>query len=252
MAMLALTAAAVAQEKKKESVPAAPILSPPAIVAGDADEAYEELVAAYNKARQEFFREWREARAKDESTKFDATKRPSRVFVIRFRELAERSSGTDTAVDAWVMYMRCNGDREVAKEVLLRDHIASKKMVNALSSFGRGEENLALLSEVAKKSPHREVKGVAYFLQGQNLMRSGKSMEAGHIFVMCQWKYGDVPLYRGRTTVGRKAASALFEARNLAIGQEAPDIEGEDVDGVVFKLSDYRGKVILLDFWGDW
>jgi peroxiredoxin len=32
----------------------------------------------------------------------------------------------------------------------------------------------------------------------------------------------------------------------------APDIESEDLDGVKFKLSDYRGKVVVLDFWGDW
>ena len=25
-----------------------------------------------------------------------------------------------------------------------------------------------------------------------------------------------------------------------------------DLDGNTHKLSDYRGKVILLDFWGDW
>lgn len=36
------------------------------------------------------------------------------------------------------------------------------------------------------------------------------------------------------------------------IGQTAPDIDGEDIDGVRFKLSDYRGKVVVLDFWGDW
>ena len=35
-------------------------------------------------------------------------------------------------------------------------------------------------------------------------------------------------------------------------GTEAPEIVGEDVDGVPFKLSDYRGKVVLLDFWGNW
>ena len=29
-------------------------------------------------------------------------------------------------------------------------------------------------------------------------------------------------------------------------------LEAEDIDGVVFKLSDYRGKVVMLDFWGDW
>jgi cytochrome oxidase Cu insertion factor (SCO1/SenC/PrrC family) len=36
------------------------------------------------------------------------------------------------------------------------------------------------------------------------------------------------------------------------VGQPAPDIEGEDIDGQPFKLSDYRGKVVVLDFWGNW
>ena len=36
------------------------------------------------------------------------------------------------------------------------------------------------------------------------------------------------------------------------IGDIAPPIVGTDVNGVRFRLSDYRGKVVLLDFWGDW
>ena len=36
------------------------------------------------------------------------------------------------------------------------------------------------------------------------------------------------------------------------VGQLAPEIEGEDLDGIPFKLSDYRGKVVMLDFYGDW
>lgn len=35
-------------------------------------------------------------------------------------------------------------------------------------------------------------------------------------------------------------------------GQPAPEIDGEDLNGQHFKLSDYRGKVVLLSFWGDW
>jgi hypothetical protein len=35
-------------------------------------------------------------------------------------------------------------------------------------------------------------------------------------------------------------------------GDIAPEISGQDLDGAPFKLSDYRGKVVLLDFWGDW
>ena len=46
-------------------------------------------------------------------------------------------------------------------------------------------------------------------------------------------------------------ASDAGRAR-LAIGREAPEIEGNDIDGVPFKLSDYRGKIVVLDFWGNW
>lgn len=38
----------------------------------------------------------------------------------------------------------------------------------------------------------------------------------------------------------------------LPVGKAAPEIDGEDVDGVRFKLSDYRGKVVVLSFWGHW
>lgn len=38
----------------------------------------------------------------------------------------------------------------------------------------------------------------------------------------------------------------------INVGQLAQEIAGEDIDGVPFKLSDYRGKVVLLDFWGHW
>jgi hypothetical protein len=36
------------------------------------------------------------------------------------------------------------------------------------------------------------------------------------------------------------------------IGKPAPEIGGKDGDGRSFRLSDYRGKVVLLDFWATW
>lgn len=66
----------------------------------------------------------------------------------------------------------------------------------------------------------------------------------------------------GATANGGNAGGANVNAQppmdldsipiGLNIGQRAPEIEGEDIDGVAFKLSDYRGKVVVLDFWGDW
>ena len=49
-----------------------------------------------------------------------------------------------------------------------------------------------------------------------------------------------------------RADNDLFALRNLHVGAKVPDIVGHDTDGVEFKLSDYRGKVILLDFWAHW
>lgn len=55
---------------------------------------------------------------------------------------------------------------------------------------------------------------------------------------------------------GRSYADSLkgkiFEIENLYIGATVPEIAGTDIDGVSFKLSDYRGKVVMLDFWGHW
>jgi peroxiredoxin len=53
-------------------------------------------------------------------------------------------------------------------------------------------------------------------------------------------------------TYGTLSEQALFELRELTVGRPAPDIEGEDADGHRFKLSDYRGKVAVLTFSGNW
>ncbi|HEV8717936.1 MAG TPA: redoxin domain-containing protein, partial [Candidatus Binatia bacterium] len=75
--------------------------------------------------------------------------------------------------------------------------------------------------------------------------------EAETLYEQANQKYGDVKLpYDG--TVGETAQTELFEIRHLSVGKEAPDIEGVDQDGQQFKLSDYRGKVVLLYFWSEY
>ena len=53
-------------------------------------------------------------------------------------------------------------------------------------------------------------------------------------------------------TFGEVAKYELFELKYLNVGDLAPNIIGQDLDGFDFKLSDYRGKVVMLDFWGQW
>jgi thiol-disulfide isomerase/thioredoxin len=42
------------------------------------------------------------------------------------------------------------------------------------------------------------------------------------------------------------------QVRTRMIGMVTPEIEGKDYEGVPFKLSDYRGKVVVLTFSGEW
>jgi cytochrome oxidase Cu insertion factor (SCO1/SenC/PrrC family) len=52
---------------------------------------------------------------------------------------------------------------------------------------------------------------------------------------------------------GTQLAAAPSNAKvGREVGELAPDFEVKDVDGKPFKLSDYRGKVVLIDFWGFW
>jgi hypothetical protein len=85
-------------------------------------------------------------------------------------------------------------------------------------------------------------------LRRQDRTKATREVEA--FFEQAAEKYGDVKLPDGGT-VGEKAKAGLFDIRHLVVGKEAPDIEGEDQDSKRFKLSDYRGKVVLLDIWSE-
>jgi peroxiredoxin len=76
--------------------------------------------------------------------------------------------------------------------------------------------------------------------------------QAARYFELTAKRYGDV-VYFDKWTLGEISRNALFEVRHLRIGKTAPEIEGEDLDGKKLKLSDYRGKVVLLNFywWGN-
>lgn len=54
------------------------------------------------------------------------------------------------------------------------------------------------------------------------------------------------------TTFQNQVAMQKVGATTVAIGQPAPDIALSDPNGKVLKLSDLKGKVVLLDFWASW
>jgi hypothetical protein len=63
-------------------------------------------------------------------------------------------------------------------------------------------------------------------------------------------EFGKAP---DKTLFVEQAKEELSEIQGpRGLGKAAPDIGSDDLDAKAFKLSDYKGKVILLDFWGFW
>jgi len=51
---------------------------------------------------------------------------------------------------------------------------------------------------------------------------------------------------------GRTAIKVVADARFGSIGSPAPDFTQQDVDGKDVKLSSFKGKYVLIDFWASW
>ena len=154
------------------------------------------------------------------------------------------------ALTGAVLHARYQGDNDVATKALAllkAHHIESEKLdaVCQLLTYGsREEENKDFLTAAIAKNPHEQVKGAAALSLGQLLAYKNPKQAEQH--------FNDVIEKYGTEEQKKTAKGELFEMHNLAIGKVAPEIQGTDVDGKKFKLSDYRGKVVVLDFWGDW
>lgn len=60
-------------------------------------------------------------------------------------------------------------------------------------------------------------------------------------------------LAKTKAAIERAAAIARGEVvEGIEVNDRAPNITGVDLSGVAFQLADYQGKVLMLDFWGDW
>jgi hypothetical protein len=138
-----------------------------------------------------------------------------------------------------------------AEDRILRTHGQERRLGDVLPLLRNAwAVDAAFFRRTLDVSPHREVQGVAAICLAEKLRQAGDDDGAAAALERVRQDYADLPW--GNDTLGAAAEHELDEMQTLVVGRVAPDIEGEDVDGVKFKLSDYRGKVVVLDFWGDW
>lgn len=150
-------------------------------------------------------------------------------------------------------------DPELVKQVVAevrRDHLKSAALVDlleqALAVAGPlgAQDGAKFLTEVVAASPHAQVRAWAMYWQAVMVQRDKKASDEAK--VAAEKLLADAEQLAAGSELADRIAGPRFIEERLQIGMEAPNIVGEDVDGVPFQLSDYRGKVVVLDFWGFW
>jgi thiol-disulfide isomerase/thioredoxin len=128
-----------------------------------------------------------------------------------------------------------------------------------------------ILERVASKHPDRKVRGLATYALGMvyrdlseprfggrdrtESQRERDQAESAKYFTRVTTDFADVTSVDSSYKLADKAKAELARIANLPnlkVGKLAPEITGEDLDGKPLKLSDHRGKVVVVCFWATW
>lgn len=196
-------------------------------------------------------------------------------FGPRFLALADQFPRSDVAWSALRIIVYVRGfDAETksrAMNAMVRDFVGRDEFYDDLyfHLYRPGIDAEAFYRIVLKSStaPRRVIGLTKYSLavrvsrvmeDSEDLVEDVRLSEALSLLKSVELEYSDCahpwlgPERMSSLNLGSAARDLLFRLTHLRIGMLAPDIIGTDVFGNDLRLSDYRGRVVLLVFCGDW
>jgi len=228
---------------------------PSAIAQDDAEAKIKEIIDAHQVKVDAFTKEIQAAPREDQAKIYREKYPKPDGAAEQLMEIIKANPKDPAVVDAanWIAQNVRGGDNAAIADVIVKHHLDDEKILNFVSTMGynQSEESRQFLKTVMEKSKIKDVRGMALYSYAAQIERDEKKVdEYTTLIEQFVKEHSDLEM-RGRNLADR-AKGKLFAAKNLRIGSEAPEIVGKDVDGNEMKLSDYRGKVVVIDFWGDW
>ena len=236
---------------------------------GDADEvavSFEEQLARYQAALSA----WKDqrAQAEREERKALAERHPVRTMWPAFDALARGGEGRALL---WQLENVRSGplglkDRKAfvleAFGRFLSDHAQAAWLDEALALATKSSQRRILgaarlhegLRGVVAKSEVPHVRAAAFVLQAELLLAGEEGDAAPEVSA----RERALELLERAATEdpasewGERAEQTAYSLRYLSVGSLAQDFEGTTFEGETFRLSDHRGKVVVLDFFGFW
>jgi thiol-disulfide isomerase/thioredoxin len=196
------------------------------------------------------------------------------IVAERALNIAKENPKDDTAFDAAEFIIKVastngSGIKEVDAliDILTEHHLTNPKIKEVLIAVrGAGPAGDKLLTAVSEKATDKETKGLALYIRGHRAARDAEEEEddkelakaiakATELLEKAAKESPDQKIGKAGKTIAelcKKDLEALKSIVIISIGKPAPEVESVLLDGKKVKLSDYKGKVVLLDVWATW
>ncbi|MFT3880290.1 MAG: TlpA disulfide reductase family protein [Gemmatales bacterium] len=201
---------------------------------------------------------------------------PAASFAPRFLAFAEKNPKDPSALDSLTWAMQTSGDStakngiyQQALKIVRSAYMDSsdiKKLFPMLAN-SNNTDSTQLLRDVIARHPDRKVQAKAAkalasglenavqrakMIQSRPEMRKNFEEQAGKEVVEALLVNADQNKKDAAelTKLVQDKYADVFP--NLAIGQPAPEVINKDLDDKTVKLSDLKGRVVVLDIWATW
>lgn len=121
----------------------------------------------------------------------------------------------------------------------------------------------AILGDFAAKSTHPAVRGAALWAQARRGLAAAVEIDPLEVSQVAAAQQAAIkslttliaikePVTVGADDLKELAKTKLSILQQIALGVRAPEITAEDLQGDKLTLTSFRGKVVVLIFWGAW
>ena len=241
-----------------------------------ADEAFDKLMHDFMAAQQAWGEKIGKAQeASSQPIDFDKLPpNPVGEFAPRFKAYAEQKKGKPEAIPAltWLVSAQLSSEPGKPGEMqrwalgrLESDHAADAALGDSLHELQYAGWSVGLAplqhfyEQVLARNKDAEARARAtlnlalllnerFELPGSERDAAQRLADQNRAAELFRQIVRDYPKSRS----AKPAENYIFELEHLQTGMAAPDLEGRDADGKKITLSQFKGQVVVLDFWGFW
>ena len=158
-------------------------------------------------------------------------------------------TGVDAGWQAFMMWSNTGSAENIdqAMSKLGNDSELWSRIIQYIRiTYNKNEKDFfSLLQQLKEKLKHPSSRSAVLFYLGEYYLSKNKPEKAQNL-------YREVVNLDADSFFLDQAMGNLYEMESLQIREPAPEFSVQTVQGETISLSDYQGKIVLLEFWATW